>query len=120
MKSADRFFVHQEDDVLLPRITFDTDLHLGYTFRRKQIPLAPAYATTFHSCQGLTLDRVGIDGSSPVFLHEQLYTAMSRIRNRQHAIFRMHGSDTNILNVTILKYLHNFYGEYINAMSLTW
>ncbi|KIM65719.1 hypothetical protein SCLCIDRAFT_112413, partial [Scleroderma citrinum Foug A] len=47
----------------------------------KQFPLAPAYATTFNSCQGLTLDCVGIDLTCPVFSHRQLYTALSCIRH---------------------------------------
>jgi len=41
-----------------------------------------AYASTFHSCQGLTLDYVGIDLTTPVFTHGQLYTALSQVRNQ--------------------------------------
>src|ERR1700761_8255891 len=35
--------------------------NVGRTLLRRQFPLAPAYATTFNSCQGLTLDIVGSD-----------------------------------------------------------
>ena len=42
--------------------------------------------STFHGCQGLTLDRVGVDLMQDVFTHGQLYTALSRIRNRRDAI----------------------------------
>jgi hypothetical protein len=72
-------------ELLIPRIHFTEKLHSGHTLLRKQFPLAAAYATTFHSCQGLTLDRVGIDLTIPVFAHGQLYTALSRIRTRYHA-----------------------------------
>jgi len=49
------------EDILLPRITFKETLPSGHTLLRKQFPLSPAYTSTFHSCQGLTLDCVGID-----------------------------------------------------------
>lgn len=56
-----------DDEVtLLPRIPFEVTLHSGHTLVRRQFPLAPAYATTFNSCQGLTLDRVAIDLTSPM------------------------------------------------------
>jgi len=69
------------DDILIPRISFTHTLRSGHTLLRRQFPLSPAYATTFNSCQGLTLDRIGIDLTTPVFSHGQLYTAMSRIRH---------------------------------------
>lgn len=65
--------------ILLPRISFTHSLRSGHTLLRRQFPLAPAYATTFNSCQGLTLDRVGVDLTVPMFSHGQLYTALSRI-----------------------------------------
>lgn len=74
---------------LIPRITFTHELHSGFTLLRRQYPLALAYATTFHSCQGLTLDRVGVDLTTPVFTHGQLYTALSRVRHRSHALVRL-------------------------------
>ena len=73
------------EDVLLPRTKFNTVLRSKHTLCRMQFPLAPAYATTFNSCQGLTLDRVGLDLRVSVFSHGQLYTALSRIRHRSHA-----------------------------------
>ena len=33
--------------------------------------------TSFNSCQGMTLDRLGIDIIQPVFSRGQLYTALS-------------------------------------------
>ena len=61
------------DDILLPHITFTASLPSGHTLLRKQFPLSLAYATTFNSCQGLTLDRLGADLTRPVFSHGQLY-----------------------------------------------
>ena len=67
---------------------------------RLQFPLAPAYTSTFNGCQGLTLDRIGLDLTIPVFSHGQLYTALTRIRNRLHAIALIPPSTTSIQNVT--------------------
>ncbi|KAJ2913021.1 hypothetical protein MD484_g7399, partial [Candolleomyces efflorescens] len=90
----------EAEDILIPRITFKSELRSGHTLARKQFPLAPAYATTFNSCQGLTLDKVGVDLTSSVFSHGQLYTAMSRIRNRNDAIIRLPPGDSSTTNVT--------------------
>ena len=88
------------DFVHLPRITFEEQLHNGHTLQRLQFPIAPAYATTFNSCQGLTLNRIAIDLTFPVFSHGQLYTALSRIRHRSHAIFLLRPGETTTSNVT--------------------
>jgi Helicase len=86
--------------VHLPRITFEEQLQNGHTLQRLQFPIAPAYATTFNSCQGLTLNRVAIDLTLPVFSHGQLYTALSRIRHRSHAIIRLRPGESTTTNVT--------------------
>lgn len=90
----------EDEELLIPRISFDTVLPSGHTLLRKQFPLAPAYSTTFNSCQGLTLDRLGVDLTRPVFSHGQLYTALSRIRHRSHARVRMKPGQTTATNVT--------------------
>ena len=73
----------------IPRINFEfTPRFAPYTVVRRQFPLKPAYASTFNSCQGLTLRRVVVNVRTPVFAHGQLYTAVSRVR---------HGRDMRIL-----------------------
>jgi hypothetical protein len=88
------------EDILIPRISFLYQLPSGHTLLRRQFPLAPAYATTFNSCQGLTLDVVGVDLTRPVFSHGQLYTALSRIRHHSHAKVCLRLGETTTLNVT--------------------
>ncbi|OSX66535.1 hypothetical protein POSPLADRAFT_1131752 [Postia placenta MAD-698-R-SB12] len=88
------------EDILISRISFTALLETGHTLVRRQFPLAPAYATTFNSCQGLTLDVVGVDLTRPVFSHGQLYTALSRIRHRSHARVRLRPGHTYTQNVT--------------------
>ncbi|KZT26333.1 hypothetical protein NEOLEDRAFT_1063494 [Neolentinus lepideus HHB14362 ss-1] len=86
--------------VLIPRINFTYQLPSGHTLLQRQFPLALAYTTTFNSCQGLTLDKVGIDLTRPVFSHGQLYTALSRIRTRYDGMVRMRAGETSTKNVT--------------------
>jgi hypothetical protein len=63
------------ENILIPCIIFSYyNPHHCYTFLCCQFPLAPAYATTFHSCQGLTVDHIGVDLTLPVFICGQLYT----------------------------------------------
>ncbi|KAI0690185.1 hypothetical protein C8T65DRAFT_588157, partial [Cerioporus squamosus] len=90
----------ESEDILISRIPFMTTLESGHTLVRRQFPLAPAYATTFNSCQGLTLDVVGVDLVRPVFSHGQLYTALSRIRHRSHAKVRLRPGQMKTRNVT--------------------
>lgn len=91
--------------ILLPRIPFTQTLSSGHTLLRRQYPLGLAYCTTFNSCQGLTLDKVGVDGTIPVFSHGQLYTALSRIRRREDGLVRLLPGESNLLNVTFLEIL---------------
>lgn len=96
---------YMDSDIkLITRISFHQVLHSGHTLIRRQFPLAAAYGTTFNSCQGLTLDKVALDLSSPVFSHGQLYTALSRIRHRNDAIVRIDDSRTTT-NVTYTELL---------------
>jgi hypothetical protein len=68
---------------VLPRINFElVPPWATYTVCRRQFPLRLVYATTFNSCQGLTLDRVVLDLSIQPFAHGQLHTALSRVRQR--------------------------------------
>lgn len=89
-----------EEDVILPRISFLHTLHSGHTLLRRQFPLAPAYSTTFHSCEGLTYDKIGIDLTRPVFTHGQLYTALSRVRCRTDAKVRLRAGESTTTNIT--------------------
>jgi hypothetical protein len=94
-----------DEEFLLPRITFRENLYSSHTLLRRQYPLTLAYATMFHSCQGLTLNKIGIDLSSPVFTHGQLYTALSRIRNRTQGCILLPSNHTTTTNITYTEIL---------------
>ncbi|KAJ7135921.1 hypothetical protein C8R44DRAFT_828701 [Mycena epipterygia] len=86
-------------NILIPRISFNAALPSGHTLLRHQFPLAPAYSI-INSCQGLTLDIVGVDLRRPVFSHGQLYNALSRIRHRSHTQVLFRPGETTTTNVT--------------------
>ncbi|KAF8301996.1 hypothetical protein DL93DRAFT_2067285, partial [Clavulina sp. PMI_390] len=52
-----------------------------------------------NSCQGLTYDKVGIDGRCDVFAHGQLYTAISRVRSRHDATLFLPDDRPDVANV---------------------
>jgi hypothetical protein len=68
---------------------------------RKQIPLALCYATTFNGCQGLTVQRLGLDLRREVFSHGQLYSAMTRVPDGENIlILKCEGdSSTSTTNI---------------------
>ena len=51
------------------------------------IPLKPAYATSIHSCQGRSLDRVIINLGNKEFSNGLTYTAISRCRKIENLSF---------------------------------
>ena len=89
-----------DEDILLPRITFKETLPSRHTLIRRQFPLAPAYASTFHSCQGLTLDCIGVDLTHLVFTHGQLYTALSRVWDHNSLMVLLPDGEVTTTNVT--------------------
>jgi hypothetical protein len=105
LKSTTEGVIEDDEDILIPRITFKDNLTSGHTLLRRQFPLMPAYATTFHSCQGLTLKKIAIDLTTPVFTHGQLYTALSRVRNRHDVCVLLPQDDNTTRNVTYVELL---------------
>ena len=65
----------------LPRINCTPTEQYPFVFKRKQFPILPAFAMTINKSQGGTFDKVGIDLSTSVFSHGQLYVALSRVRS---------------------------------------
>ena len=83
----------------LSRINFEFNPNRSsWTVVRRQFPLRLAYATTFNSSQGLTLDRAVIDLRQGVFAHGQLYTGLTQIRQRGDG--RVLFAPTNVAGIT--------------------
>ncbi len=77
------------------KITFDSDDRDAICMRRQQYPLKLAFSITINKSQGQTINTVGIYLDSTLFLHGQLYTAMSRVKNNSSLKFLI---DKNIFN----------------------
>lgn len=97
---------HLRDIHCIPRICFEFNPHhSSWNVQRIQFPLRLAYATTFHSCQGLTLDQAVLDTRTDVFAHGQLYTAISRVRSRQNIRFFAVPTEHNDIRNVVYKEL---------------
>ena len=79
----------QKTQFFLPRIKFKFSYSYGTNFAilRQQIPLKLCYAFTVHKVQGQTMSRILFDLTEPVFCHEALYVALSRIRKYSNISF---------------------------------
>ena len=74
----------------------------NFVVHRKQIPLALCYATTFNGCQGLTVQRLGLDLRRPVFSHGQLYSAMTRVPNAENVLILKYEDDYSTSTTNIV------------------
>eukprot|EP00959_Pyramimonas_sp_CCMP1952_P167695 3504782-Pyramimonas_sp.AAC.1 len=67
----------------IPRIIFQWALGRGAcAVLRRQLPLRPAYASTFNGAQGATLERCAVDARADPFAHGHLYVALGRVSHR--------------------------------------
>jgi ATP-dependent DNA helicase PIF1 len=66
-------------DILVPRLPMEcTDSKLGIPFIRRQYPILLAYYLTINRSQGQTLDVVGVELPTSVFMHGQIYVSYGR------------------------------------------
>jgi hypothetical protein len=89
------------ETVLLPRITVTDDQSFPFPVHRHQFPVKLAYAMTINKAQGQTFKRLGVDLTSPIFDHGQLYTALSRAPCWEAITVRLpdDAEDTLVLNI---------------------
>ncbi|KAJ6573252.1 hypothetical protein B0H10DRAFT_1768834, partial [Mycena sp. CBHHK59/15] len=68
---------------------------LNFVVHRKQVPLALCYATTSNGCQGLTVQKLGLDLRRSVFSHGQLYSAMTRVPDSDNVLILKYKGDSS-------------------------
>jgi hypothetical protein len=69
---------------------------------RKQIPLAVCYATTFNGCQGLTVQKLGLNLQRDVFSLSQLYSAMTCVPDSKNVLILKYEGDSSTCTTNIV------------------
>ncbi|CAG8789101.1 43057_t:CDS:2 [Gigaspora margarita] len=91
----------------IPCITLNpSTTELPIVFKRRQFPVRVAYAMTINKSQGQSVKHVGLDLRTPVFLHRQLYVALSRCTspNSIKILFPQNSTNTVTTNIVYLKF----------------
>ena len=74
----------KEQTIFIPRISLYPDEEESpFIFKRRQFPIKLAFSVTINKSQGQTIQKCGVYIDTPLFNHGHLYTAMSRVCNRE-------------------------------------
>lgn len=89
-------------------VTSEGSLERQVIASRVQIPLKLCMATTIHSSQGLTLDKVNIHLGNYTFANNIVYVALSRVRELSNIAFvrKLKGSDVKV-DESVIEYYNN-------------
>jgi hypothetical protein len=80
---------HHGERTFVPRLNLTAADALPFQLKRRQFPVCLAFAMSINKSQGQSVKHVGLNLSTPVFTHGQLYVAMSRVTSpaRIHVLF---------------------------------
>ncbi|KAL5130781.1 hypothetical protein HKD37_12G033780 [Glycine soja] len=67
---------------------------------RRHFPFIVSYAMTINKSQGQSLHHMGLYLPHPVFSHDQLYVALSRVKSKDGLHILIHDNDGNPKNIT--------------------
>ncbi|KAJ7443134.1 hypothetical protein FB451DRAFT_1057113, partial [Mycena latifolia] len=68
----------------------------------KTSSISTRYATTFNGCQGVTVQKLGLDLRRSVFSHGQLYSAMTRVPDAENVLILKCEGDTSTYTTNIV------------------
>ena len=94
--------VHAGEKAFIPRISLDTSIStgLGFILRRRQHPIRLGFGMSINKAQGQSLGHVDIYLNNPVFVHGQLYVALSRCTDcRNLRVLLPPNSDRKTVNI---------------------
>ncbi|KAD2805097.1 hypothetical protein E3N88_38474 [Mikania micrantha] len=77
-----------------------SDKKIPFKFQRKQFPIVVCFAMTINKSQGQSLSKVGLFLKDPVFMHGQLYVALSRVKSRDGLKLLILDKDGQLTNKT--------------------
>ncbi|XP_015972039.1 uncharacterized protein LOC107495404 [Arachis duranensis] len=70
---------------LIPKMNMvPTNETVPVRFQRRQFPIIVSFAMTINKSQGQTLSHVGLCLPKPIFTHDQLYVALSRVKSKRN------------------------------------
>jgi len=89
------------EKIFIPRMNlFPFDFGLPFKFQRRQFPICLCFAMTINKSQGQSLSKVGLYLTRPVFTHDQLYVAVSRVKTKTRLKVLILDEDENVLDNT--------------------
>lgn len=94
---------HAGDTVFIPRIalTFKSTNGLPFTLHRIQFPFRLAFGMTINKFQDQSLTYLGLDVTTPVFAHGQLYVGLSRGTKPKHLRILLDNTPAGQANQTL-------------------
>ena len=77
-----------------------SDSKLPFKMNRRQFPIIPLFAMTINKSRGQSMCNVGLYLSNPVFSHDQLYVALSRVKSIEGLKVLIIDKDKHTTNIT--------------------
>ncbi|KAM3251231.1 hypothetical protein P3L10_005301 [Capsicum annuum] len=84
-----------------------SDARIPFKFQRRQFSITVSFAMTINKSQGQSLSHVELFLKKPVFIHGQLYVALSRVISRKRLKILAYDEDGQITNVVYREVFQN-------------